>query len=271
MVVLEEYFSNLNQNDKINHSFIIGNTSLDAIKTELENVISKNIIKKDIDIYNDFDIIIIRPDGLFITKDQILEMQKRISITSTTTNKKIYIIDECEKLNNYAANSLLKLLEEPEENIFSFLITNNLEKVLSTIKSRCQILFVSSQNSELLKNIDLEEEEKAINFIMDLEKYNEKVIAYYNKYDFLFDKEKLNNVLNYMLRIYRDVINYINESKLEYTNNFELLDLLKDKNNINDLCNKILIINDIIGKLNYNLNMNLLIDKFIIDFGGGLN
>ena len=51
-------------------------------------------------------------------------------------------------MNDYAANSLLKFLEEPESNIYAFLITTNINKILPTIKSRCQVL--SIQNIKVL-------------------------------------------------------------------------------------------------------------------------
>ena len=50
----------------------------------------------------------------------------------------IYIINQCDKLNSSSANSLLKFLEEPEDNIIGFFITNSKMNVISTVRSRCQ-------------------------------------------------------------------------------------------------------------------------------------
>lgn len=267
--VLEEYFSNLNRLNKISHSFIIGNTSLNIIYDELTNIISKYIYEEEIDIDNNSDIVIIKPDGLNITKEQIKEMQAKIITTSISHNKKIYIIDECDKMNAKAANSLLKMLEEPSENIYAFLITSNLDSVIPTIKSRCQSIFLSSESeNKIIKNINQNEFNETIKFIKLIEEQKEKTIARYNIFTFIKDKEKAIQIFNIMLYIYRDSINYLNYNKLSYFEENEIYKYIINYNDLNRLSNKLLIINDIITKLNYNLNINLLIDKFIIDFGG---
>lgn len=51
---------------------------------------------------------------------------------------KIYIIDEVHMLSDQAFNALLKTLEEPPENVVFILATTEVQKVLDTIKSRCQ-------------------------------------------------------------------------------------------------------------------------------------
>lgn len=54
--------------------------------------------------------------------------------------RKIYIINEAEKMNQQAQNALLKTLEEPPEYATIMLLTTNLEELLPTIRSRCVIL-----------------------------------------------------------------------------------------------------------------------------------
>ena len=51
-----------------------------------------------------------------------------------------YIIKEADKLNSTSANILLKFLEEPDTRTLAFFVTKNSKNVLSTIKSRCQLL-----------------------------------------------------------------------------------------------------------------------------------
>lgn len=267
--VLEEYFFNLKKLNKISHSFIIGNTSLNTIFDELTKIFSNYIYEEKIILDNNSDIIIIKSDGLIINRDQIKEMQKKILTTSITHNKKIYIIDDCDKLNIKAANSLLKILEEPSENIYAFLITSNLDNVIPTIKSRCQCIFVSTENiNNTITNINENDLDEAIKFIKLMEEKKEKTIAYYNTFSFVKDKEKAIQIFNIILYIYRDSINYLNYNKLNNFKENEIFKNIIEHNDLYGLSNKLLIINDIIAKLNYNLNINLLIDKFIIDFGG---
>ncbi len=52
--------------------------------------------------------------------------------------KKIFIINDCEKLTFQAANSLLKFIEEPTNNLTGIFLTSQVENVLPTIVSRCQ-------------------------------------------------------------------------------------------------------------------------------------
>ena len=58
---------------------------------------------------------------------------------------KVVIIDEAEKLNTHSSNALLKTLEEPKGKTIFFLLTNNESELLPTIRSRCQMLFVTSE------------------------------------------------------------------------------------------------------------------------------
>ncbi|MEH7460476.1 DNA polymerase III subunit delta' [Bacillus sp. JJ1127] len=112
------------------------------------------------------DVVIISPEeGGSIKKEQIQQLHKEISYTSTELSKKIYIIDRVEMLTTSAANSLLKFLEEPDGNTTTILIAENIQKVLSTIQSRCQILnFLVSPMEEY------EEELSAANLSQDIVK-----------------------------------------------------------------------------------------------------
>ncbi|MDO8443999.1 MAG: hypothetical protein Q7S80_00645, partial [bacterium] len=53
-------------------------------------------------------------------------------------------IERCERLNPSSANILLKVLEEPPQNVILILTSSN-EKILATIKSRCRIYKSSSE------------------------------------------------------------------------------------------------------------------------------
>ena len=104
------------------------------------------------------DIKIIEPDGMWIKKEQLDELQKEFSKKSVESNKKIYIINHAELLNVQASNSILKFLEEPEENIIAILVTKNIYQLLTTIVSRCQI--ISLKKNKEKETIDEEVNEK---------------------------------------------------------------------------------------------------------------
>jgi len=69
-----------------------------------------------------------------LVRDKLNEMN---SYGRIELKKKIVIINDAEKMNREASNSILKELEEPHENVLIILLVNNLEKILPTIISRC--------------------------------------------------------------------------------------------------------------------------------------
>ena len=107
-----------------------------------------------VDSENYIELKVIRPDGNFIKKNQIKELQEKFRTESLVNNYKIYIILEAEKFNEEAANSMLKFLEEPNDGVIAILLTNNIYQVYNTIKSRCQILKMRNEKNEN-DNLDL--------------------------------------------------------------------------------------------------------------------
>ena len=75
-----------------------------------------------------------------IRKRQIKDLLVEFSRTSLEDGPRIYIIDEAEKLNQEAANTLLKTMEEPGQGIYQVLITSQQGSLMKTIISRAQAL-----------------------------------------------------------------------------------------------------------------------------------
>lgn len=86
------------------------------------------------------DVHMIEPDGLSIKKHQIQQLQEEFSKTGVESKKKVYIIAGADKMTVNAANSLLKFLEEPHAETTAILLTEQLQQMLPTILSRCQIV-----------------------------------------------------------------------------------------------------------------------------------
>lgn len=72
--------------------------------------------------------------------DEALEIVNALKLKSYEGGYKIMIIWMAEKMNNAAANKLLKLLEEPPEKTIFILVVEQKELLINTILSRCQIL-----------------------------------------------------------------------------------------------------------------------------------
>ncbi len=70
------------------------------------------------------------------------EISKKLSLKSYEGGYKIMIIWMAEKMNNECANKILKLVEEPPKNTVLLLLTEQEEQLISTIRSRCQLLHI---------------------------------------------------------------------------------------------------------------------------------
>lgn len=76
-----------------------------------------------------------------ISVDEIRrQVNNDIGVKPYSSERKLYIIDEAEKMNVQAQNALLKTLEEPPAYAVIILLTTNLEAMLATIRSRCVTL-----------------------------------------------------------------------------------------------------------------------------------
>jgi DNA polymerase-3 subunit delta' len=79
-------------------------------------------------------------EGQSIKNEQIKALRKEFAYTGYESTKKVYIISSVETLTVNAANRILKFLEEPDIETTAILLTDNVQGVLPTIRSRCQIL-----------------------------------------------------------------------------------------------------------------------------------
>lgn len=100
-----------------------------------------------------------QPDYFYITDqdgsikiEQVRNLASSLSFKNVITKYKCVIINNCELITAEGANSLLKIIEEPGENVMFFLITSNENRVLPTIRSRAQKI-----NFQQLSPIELKE------------------------------------------------------------------------------------------------------------------
>ncbi len=92
-----------------------------------------------IDITNSTPVDVIEIDAASNRKvEDTQNILEKIQYVPVNGKYKIYIIDEVHMLSTTAFNALLKTLEEPPENVIFILATTEPQKVLDTIKSRCQ-------------------------------------------------------------------------------------------------------------------------------------
>ena len=83
----------------------------------------------------------------------MLELQRMANLPPYEGKCKVFIIDDAEYLSTEAANSLLKILEEPPQRIAWLLLASEEERLLPTIISRCQRLELKPVPSERVQEI----------------------------------------------------------------------------------------------------------------------
>lgn len=99
------------------------------------------------------DMVILDGSTNAISKDDLDQIQERFSKTSLESNSghRVYIIENIENASISAQNSMLKFLEEPSSGVIAILTTDNIDRILPTIVSRCTLIpFLPLQEEYLL-------------------------------------------------------------------------------------------------------------------------
>lgn len=101
------------------------------------------------------DLIVLDGKEETISKTMIDDLQEKFSKTALEENgQRVYIIRNAENATIAAQNSMLKFLEEPGSGVTAILTTDNVNKMLSTIISRCtQLPFLPLSNEEYYKQL----------------------------------------------------------------------------------------------------------------------
>lgn len=260
--------------NKISHAYLLETNDIETCFNDLKEVIKKIFCQNEYkskctmcNICNLIDqqflpsLMIIEPNGSIIKKEQVLELKRNFSSVPVYTKENIYVIKYAEKLNDSSANTMLKFIEEPEEHIIGFFITNNANAVIPTIKSRCEIINVRydiesaasceekyyNVVNEYLKKIEVEKKEMIM--------YNKNVIL--NSFT---EREDIKNIFNYILKIYKSKFQLLLGNTDEYRSFDFLNNLTRD-----ELLKRIKLVTEFLDNINYNANIELLLDKFIIE------
>ncbi|MBG9749672.1 DNA polymerase III subunit delta' [Bacillus thuringiensis] len=252
-----------------------------------------------IDTGNHPDIIYIKPDGASIKKEQIEELQKEFSYASFESGKKIYIIENAEKMTANAANSLLKFLEEPESDCIAILLTERSNALLSTIISRCQLIrfapispkkvqealteqLIFGEEAKILSKLtnDLEQarkisEELTLGPKLDLiqefiQKCNTlKVYALKKELAEAFAGKEGTLIFYHIVMLwFEDFLNYHLNRKNDLVFNEEILDTEVKKYKLNQILHLIKCAQKYQGRVHNNLTFTTLFDGFVAESQG---
>ena len=295
-------FKNALENNRFFHAYLLSGPTGTPI-FEIAKFLSKcllnnkhelkeedNIISKTVENRTYPDLIIIDTKKEQVKIDDIRRIEDKFSQTSINQlGIKIYIINLIENLRPNEANALLKFLEEPLDNTYAILTTENEYSILPTILSRTEIVSFSSVNkndlideciklgvnkkdAEILtffqNDASMIKEEIENEDYLEVKKYVENFI------NLLPNKEKLRffvlNEINpnlktkIQIRLFIDLlIIYLKEAnKMKLKENI-IIGESKDKlnviiSNVNSIDDAILKLMNYRYELSYNLNSQLL-------------
>lgn len=246
--IIKQYEKNM-----LSHAFLIETNNIDKCLEEVKEIVKiinktkeSNNIDKLIDLNNLPSLVIIEPDGMFIKKGQLEELESKFSTKPVFSKYNTYIILNADKMNDSSANTILKFLEEPESNIIGFLLVNNKENVLPTIKSRCEIVHVDYKEDKIT---DEDKEELVDLYIKKIYNTNDYLInknIILSKYTERTDIEEILSIMfDKYYQMYKENINDL-KKRIKYSN---ILDIIQNKLNI----------------LRYNGNIELLLDSMVIE------
>ena len=261
-LIIKEFNENINS-----HIFLVETNNAEKglldIKTIIKNILKNDPIKsKQIDAEIYLEWIIIKPNGKEIKKDQIEELQERIKIKPVLSDNKFYTIVNAEKMNEIASNKLLKTIEEPNEGIIGFLITENTDQILPTIKSRCETIKLTYIENTI-EDEENEEINKAVHeLILAIEK-KDLLNFNLNKKNLELTKEKGNQITSKIKNYYDAACNVNNNANL----NKDIINLINETNDYKAKIKKAKNLNKTLNKFANSMNQDLLLEKIFIEIG----
>lgn len=231
----------------------------------------------EFDTNNNPDFKIIEPDGNSLKIEQIREFQNKVSEKPIISDRKVYIINDSDKMTQEAQNCLLKTLEEPPEFVTIILIGSNENAFLSTIKSRCMIIHFDKISNEDIEKYLQENYQIKINSKIMIDGFQGslgKAIQLKEKQEIY---EKIEQII-YSLEN-RDKIDILNMSEAIYKNKDEKFDILDYMNIVcihlaiksNKYANCIKIIEETKMRLKSNSNYDMSIDNMLLNLWEKVN
>ena len=226
-----KYLSNVIDENKLSHAFLVeSNNYEDVMNSVFKLFLEKKMIFNIDDIENNISVRILKPIDNLIDKDQILNLQEFLATMSFDGYYKLFFILNAGLMNEQSVNKLLKVLEEPNEKVVGFLISDNSNELLPTLISRCQVL----KNDIDVCNVTVDED--IFNNLCKFKNFNFEDYIKFKVVISKLDKMVINNLF----------IKY-----LAYLNSENDIFYLK--------------VNDFLNNIRYNVNIDLALDKLYFE------
>lgn len=233
------------KNKRLSHAYLIETNGLVDYKDNIDYFI-KEILKANKSKKEEIELIFNQIDNNtfinlkkieteeVIKKEELLEIKRDYAKKSFLDYPEIYVIDDASKLTPATANSILKFLEEPEEGIIAILVTKNRYSILDTIRSRTQVLRLIND-----EKIELSDEAKEV---ISKAFTKKGIVNFDDLVKVLPDKIVANEIFTQIEKYYhQQLTKEYKEELLKY----------------------VLIIEEELQKLAYNVNYKLWLDAFL--------
>lgn len=241
------YLIELNDFTDVDHFLNIFIKLLLCPNKKLEDQCDECKVCNLIDTGNYPDVKIIDTESSFIKKEQLIEVKESFCNKSVYNNKQIYVIKDASKLNLSSGNTMLKFLEEPEDDIIAILLTNNRYNVLETILSRCQLYSLESDQ-------DVEFDLDIYNLIKTLFVKNKAFLNYNNLISIIPNRVEAKTKISDISKYFFFVIHHEKEllSEIDYLTEEQIYRI-------------VLILEKYLNQFEYNLNYKLALDSLIVE------
>ena len=227
-------------NNKISQSYLVVGADKETLESvlimmaetiycEKNNCCGECLQCRRVEDGNNSNLKLLNKGDAIINVEDIANIIDDTYLTALEDGRKVYLIANGEKMNEYAQNKLLKTLEEPNGNVVIVIGVTNENAILQTIKSRCNIMYVNVWNEwtiakELSKLTDDEERiEMASQFGMGSIARAKNILENENF------KDKYYNIINTLLEFNTstqlpEYINNFGREKEEFLDNLNILE-----------------------------------------------
>lgn len=196
------------KNNKISNQYLLYGENLNEINYDAEALIynllvSNSNLKLKFDRDKLSDLLVIEPEKNSITIDKIRDITKFVSTKPFESNNKVVLIKQADLMRTEASNALLKNLEEPKPFVYFILLTDNKNKLLKTIISRCQVINYLSEreNEEFDYTIALDILDKSM---------GQNLLTMLNSKEYLSDFQKDTDVLfDFLMEFYSSFLKFV--------------------------------------------------------------
>ena len=248
--IITEFNENINS-----HVFLIETDNIDLafndIKTIIKENISDEISKEQIENETYLELTIIKPNNKDIGKDEIINLQQKIKTKPILSENQYYIIYNADLMTLNAANKLLKTIEEPYDGTIGFLITTNVDLIIPTIKSRCEVKSVIYNNKK--EEIDSENDKIALKFI--------ELVEEGRLYDWHLYSSEIKDLKEKAI----DIANIVKKYYTSAAKQEKVIKSIEKNNKYDTIVKKSLFLNRFLTKLRINMNSLLLLETLYIN------